>query len=70
MSVRSVVVKTQAILFALVVLLIVSGSHQVRAQFLHPKIQSKQTTIRRVVVLPAKVNVTIPSPSPSRIVFI
>ena len=50
MSVRSM-------MFALVVLLTVSGSHQVRAQFLHPKIQSKETTIRRVVVLPAKVNV-------------
>jgi hypothetical protein len=44
-------------MFALVVLLIVSGSHAVRAQFLHPKIKSKETTIRRVVVLPAKVNV-------------
>jgi len=38
-------------------LLIVSASHPVHAQFLHPKIQSKETTIRRVVVLPAKVNV-------------
>jgi hypothetical protein len=47
----------RAMMFALVVLLTVSGSHQVRAQFLHPKIQSKETTIRRVVVLPAKVNV-------------
>jgi hypothetical protein len=44
-------------MFVLVVLLTVSGSHQVHAQFLHPKIQSKETTIRRVVVLPAKVNV-------------
>ena len=44
-------------MFALVVLLTVSGSHSVRAQFLHPKIKSKETTIRRVVVLPAKVNV-------------
>jgi len=44
-------------MFALVVLIILSGSHQVQAQFLHPKIQSKETTIRRVVVLPAKVNV-------------
>jgi len=43
--------------FALVVLLTVSESHQVRAQYLHPKVQSKETTIRRVVVLPAKVNV-------------
>ena len=48
MSARSVV---------LVVLLIVSGSHQVHAQFIHPKIKSKETTIRSVVVLPAKVNV-------------
>ena len=28
-----------------------------RAQFLHPKITAKQTTIRQVVILPAKVNV-------------
>src|SRR5678816_4773443 len=54
MSARSIV---QTILFALVILLTVSGSHPVRAQFLHPKITSKETTIRRVVVLPAKVNV-------------
>src|SRR5678816_235128 len=54
MSARSIV---QTILFALVILLTVSGSHPVRAQFLHPKIQSKETTIRRVVVLPAKVTV-------------
>lgn len=53
MSARSFVLK----MFALVVLLTVSGLHQVQAQFLHPKIQSKETTIRRVVVLPAKVNV-------------
>src|SRR5262245_8647663 len=57
MSARAIVLKMQTIMFALVVLLIVSGSHQVRAQFLHPKITSKETTIRRVVVLPAKVNV-------------
>jgi hypothetical protein len=44
-------------IFALVVLLTVSGSHSVRAQFLHPKIKSKETTIRSVVVMPAKVNV-------------
>ena len=48
MSVRSIV---------LVVLLTVCGSHQVQAQFLHPKIKANETTIRRVVVLPAKVNV-------------
>jgi len=44
-------------MFALVVLLTVSGSQQVYAQFLHPKIKSNETTIRRVVVMPAKVNV-------------
>ncbi|HET6975134.1 MAG TPA: hypothetical protein VFI24_02340 [Pyrinomonadaceae bacterium] len=47
MSVRSILL--------ILALLTVSGS--VQAQFLHPKIQSKETTIRRVVVLPAKVNV-------------
>src|SRR4030095_5944593 len=29
----------------------------VRAQYLHPKVSAKQTTIRNVVILPAKVNV-------------
>src|ERR1043165_7967658 len=29
----------------------------VRAQFLHPKIAKKETTIRNIVILPAKVNV-------------
>lgn len=57
MTTRSTVLKTQTIMFALAVLLAVSGAHQVRAQFIHPKIKSKETTIRRVVVLPAKVNV-------------
>src|ERR1044072_2771796 len=51
MSARSVVLK----MFVLVVLL--TGLQEVHAQFLHPKIQSKETTIRRVVVLQAKVNV-------------
>ena len=41
----------------LVLVLVVSGSQQVHAQFIHPKIKSKETTIRTVVVLPAKVNV-------------
>ena len=53
MSARSIVLK----MFALVVLLTAAGPHQVQAQFIHPKIKSKETTIRRVVVLPAKVNV-------------
>src|SRR5215212_903986 len=52
MSARSIV-----LMFALPVLLTVSGSHQIQAQFIHPKIKSKETTIRSVVVLPAKVNV-------------
>ena len=53
MIARSIVLK----MFALVVLLVVSGSQQVQAQFIHPKVKSKETTIRRVVVLPAKVSV-------------
>jgi hypothetical protein len=44
-------------MLALVVLLTVSASQPVRAQFIHPKIKSKETTIRSVVILPAKVNV-------------
>jgi len=54
---RSIVLKMQTAMFALVVLLTVSGSHQVQAQFIHPKIKSKEVTIRRVVVMPARVNV-------------
>jgi len=30
---------------------------ELRAQYLHPKVVSKQTTIRRVVLLPAKVEI-------------
>jgi len=44
-------------MFALLVLLTLSGSHQVHGQFIHPKIKLKETTIRSVVVLPAKVSV-------------
>ena len=54
MSARSIVLK---IMLALVVLFTVSGAHSVRAQFLHPKIKSNETTIRKVVIMPAKVNV-------------
>jgi len=57
MSARSIMSKIHTTVFALVLLLTVSGSHQVQAQFLHPKIKSKETTIFRIVVLPAKVNV-------------
>src|ERR1043166_2765868 len=44
----------RAVIFVLVVLCV---SPPARAQFLHPKIKSKETTIRKVVVLPAKGNV-------------
>ena len=57
MNGRAIVLKMQTLMFALVVLLTVSGLHEIRAQFVHPKITSKETTIRSVVVLPAKVNV-------------
>lgn len=57
MSARSIVLKMHAILFALTMLLAVSGSHPVGAQFLHPKLKSKETNIRSIVVMPAKVNV-------------
>src|SRR5262245_13905442 len=46
------------IVFAVMTLLLtVAASQSARAQFLHPKIQSKETKIRNVVILPAKVNV-------------
>ena len=40
-----------------ILLLTLVFSQSIQAQFLHPKITSKETTIRNVVVLPAKVNV-------------
>src|SRR5947207_1568476 len=39
------------------VLMIASLSPAAHAQFLHPKITSKQVTVRKVVILPAKVEV-------------
>jgi hypothetical protein len=42
---------------ALATLLLPGFSSPIHAQFLHPKIKSKETTIRTVVVLPAKVSV-------------
>ena len=57
MSVRLVALRMRTTMFALVALLIVFGSHQVRAQFIHPKIKSNETKIVRIVVLPAKVNI-------------
>lgn len=47
----------QALILALATLLLIGFSSPIHAQFLHPKIKSKETTIRTVVVLPAKVNV-------------
>src|SRR5215813_7842736 len=45
------------ILFVLVLLIVAISPVVLRAQFLHPKVTSKQTAIRNIVVLPAKVNV-------------
>ena len=47
----------RALILALATLLLIGFSSPIHAQFLHPKIKSKETTIRTVVVLPAKVNV-------------
>jgi len=48
----------RALILALATLLLVGfTSHSIHAQFLHPKITSKEITVRTVVVLPAKVNV-------------
>ena len=55
---NSVVFKMRAFILVLATLLLIGfASHSIHAQFLHPKIKSKETTIRTVVVLPAKVNV-------------
>jgi hypothetical protein len=45
-------------IFALITLTLFGyGCQSIHAQFLHPKIQSKETAIRNVVVMPAKVNI-------------
>ena len=59
---NSVVFRLRALIRALILalaMLLLPGfsSHSIHAQFLHPKIKSKETTIRTVVVFPAKVNV-------------
>ena len=46
-----------ALILALATLLLPGFTSPIHAQFLHPKITSKETTVRTVVVLPAKVNV-------------
>jgi len=54
----SALVKLRPFLFALATVFFVGFAGQsARAQFLHPKITSKETTIRNLVVFPAKVNV-------------
>jgi hypothetical protein len=54
---NSGVFKLRALVFLGTLLLIGFTSHSTHAQFLHPKITSKETTIRTVIVFPAKVNV-------------
>ncbi len=39
------------------VLMVAIAPAMVRAQFLHPRISKKETTIRNIIILPAKVNV-------------
>ena len=51
------VFRLRALILVLATLLFIGFSSPIHAQFLHPKIQKKETTIRTVVVLPAKVNV-------------
>lgn len=57
--ITSVVVfrRRASIMVLAAVLLAGFTSHSIHAQFLHPKVTSKQATIRTVVVFPAKVNV-------------
>src|SRR5438874_8189312 len=49
--------KLQLGCLAALVLMIAALSPDAHAQFLHPKITSKQVTVRKVVILPAKVEV-------------
>lgn len=52
------ILKLRASIFVLAALVLTTvASASIQAQFLHPKLQSKETIIRNVVVLPAKVNV-------------
>jgi len=51
------VLKVRTIIFAVTMLLVGLTSPSIQAQFIHPKIKSKETTIRRIVILPAKVSV-------------
>jgi hypothetical protein len=50
--------RLRALILVLTTLVLTTvASESIQAQFLHPKLQSKETTIRNVVVLPAKVNI-------------
>jgi hypothetical protein len=51
------VFRLRTLTLVLAALLLIGFTSPIHAQFLHPKIKSKETTIRTVVVLPAKVNV-------------
>lgn len=51
------VLKVRTIVFAITMLLVAVTSQSIQAQFLHPKIKSKETTIRRIIILPAKVSI-------------
>ena len=55
-----IVSRLRALVLVLTTLLLIGfcgSTSSIHAQFIHPKIKSKETTIRTVVVLPAKVNV-------------
>ena len=54
---NSAAFRLRALILVLATLLLASFTSPIHGQFLHPKIKSKETTIRTVVVLPAKVNV-------------
>jgi hypothetical protein len=51
------ILKVRIIVIAVITLIAGATAPSGEAQFLHPKIKSKETTIRKVVILPAKVNV-------------
>lgn len=51
------VLRVRTIVFAITMLLIGVTSQSIQAQFVHPKIKSKETTVRRIFIMPAKVNV-------------
>jgi hypothetical protein len=50
-------IKVRTIVFAVITVLAGVMSQSTQAQFIHPKIKSKETTIRKIFILPAKVSV-------------